>query len=85
MHQLKFKVKVLSGYRITLPKDIRERLGISVGDELTLVVRGNEISIMIDEEEPIMLIAGIASGSEEIAGDDILLKEIEEKMARSRK
>ena len=84
MHQLTFKVRVLSGYRITLPKPIRERLGISVGDELTLVVRGNEISIVIDEEEPIMLIAGIVSGSEEIFGDEIFLEEIEEKMKRSK-
>jgi len=55
-----------------------------VGDELTLVVRGNEISIVIDEEEPIMLIAGIVSGSEEIFGDEIFLEEIEEKMKRSK-
>ena len=84
MHKLTYKVKVLSGYRITLPKAIRERLGISVGDELTLVARGNEISIVIDEKEPIMLIAGIAGGSEEIAGDEVFLKEIEEKVKRSR-
>jgi len=84
MHQLKFKVKVLSGYRITLPKEIRERLRISVGDTLTLVVRGNEISIVADEE-PMMLIAGIASGSEESTGDEVFLREIEEKVARSRR
>ena len=43
MEKLKFKVKVLSGYRISLPKEVRERLNISIGDDLTLVVRGKEI------------------------------------------
>lgn len=68
-----------------MPKDVRERFGISVGDELTLVVKGNEIRIVVDEEEPIMLIAGIASGSEETTGDEIFLREIEERMDRNKK
>ncbi len=85
MDKLKFRVKVLSGYRITLPREIRERLGISVGDELTLVVKGNEISIIIDEDEPVMLMAGIASGSDETAGDEIFLEEVSRKTARREK
>lgn len=78
------KAKVLSGYRITIPKEIRERLGISIGDEVTIVIEGNRISIIFDEEEPVMLLAGIAEGVPEEKGDTISIKELETKLMRGK-
>ncbi len=34
--------KVMSKGQITIPKEIRERLGINIGDRITIVVKGNE-------------------------------------------
>ena len=84
MHSMEFKVKVLSGYRITIPKEIRERFNIKVGDELKLVVRGNTLNIVLSEEDPVMMLAGMAEGAEIVEGDELFLKEVEDKMRRSK-
>jgi len=36
-------VKILEGYKITIPKAIREKVGIEKGDWLTVSVEGNMI------------------------------------------
>ena len=77
-------MKVLSGYRITIPKEIRERFNIKVGDELKLVVRGNTLNIVLSEEDPVMMLAGMAEGAEIVEGDELFLKEVEDKMRRSK-
>ena len=84
MEKKKLKARVLSGYRITIPKEIRERLGISIGDEVTIIIEGNRISIIFDEEEPVMLLAGIAEGVPEEKGDTISIKELETKLMRGK-
>lgn len=39
------KVKVSSKYQITLPKDVREALGIGAGDELHILMEGDKIAL----------------------------------------
>lgn len=39
------KVKVSSKYQITLPKDVREAMGISAGDELQILREGDRIAL----------------------------------------
>ena len=77
----KYKIKVLSGYRITIPKEIREKFNIKVGDELEIVVESGRISIPIIKEDPVMMIAGIAEGAPtEIKGDELFLEELKRKV-----
>lgn len=38
--------KVMSKGQITLPKEIRSRLGLSTGDRVTLVCEGNQVIMM---------------------------------------
>lgn len=39
------KVKVSSKYQITLPKDVREAMGISAGDELQVLREGDRVAL----------------------------------------
>ena len=39
------KVKVSSKYQITLPKNVREAMGISAGDELQVLREGDRIAL----------------------------------------
>lgn len=36
---MKFPAKVVRGYMITIPKNIRDRIGINVGDEVDIDVQ----------------------------------------------
>jgi AbrB family looped-hinge helix DNA binding protein len=38
--------KVMAKGQITLPKDIREVLGVGMGDRVTLISRGNQVIMM---------------------------------------
>ena len=38
-----YKVKVLSGYRVSIPKEVGKRLGLKIGDELILEIKGSQI------------------------------------------
>jgi len=38
--------KVMSKGQITLPKDIREALGVTTGDRVTLILQGNQVIMM---------------------------------------
>lgn len=44
-----YREKVLSGYRITLPKKIRERFDIKVGDEVIIDVEDGKIVIKVGD------------------------------------
>ncbi|MHA1721755.1 MAG: AbrB/MazE/SpoVT family DNA-binding domain-containing protein [Candidatus Baldrarchaeia archaeon] len=77
----KYKTKVLSGYRITIPKEVREKFNIKIGDELEIVVESGKILIPIIKEDPVMMLAGIAEGAPtEIKGDELFLEELKRKV-----
>lgn len=38
--------KVMSKGQVTIPKNVREALGINVGDRVTFVVDGNDVHVM---------------------------------------
>jgi len=76
------KVKVLSGYRITIPKEIRERMKIKVGQEVTITAKGGEIIIKVFEEDPVFSLLGIAEGAPRKSSDDIFLEEISKKVKK---
>ncbi|MEQ9716567.1 MAG: AbrB/MazE/SpoVT family DNA-binding domain-containing protein [Candidatus Asgardarchaeum sp.] len=79
----KFKVKVLSGYRIVIPKQIRDRLGIKQGDELELEVSEGNIIIKITGENPVFMMGGLAEGAPtDIPGDDLFIDELKRKVVK---
>ena len=83
-----YKEKVLSGYRITLPKKIRERLGVKIGDEVTIDVEDGKIVIKVRDfsEDPVIAMAGIA-GKEIVELKDYeesVIEELKEKDRRSK-
>ena len=83
-----YKEKVLSGYRITLPKKIRERLGVKIGDEVTIDVEDGKIVIKVRDfsEDPVIAMAGIA-GKEIVELKDYeesVVEELKEKDRRSK-
>ena len=83
-----YREKVLSGYRITLPKKIRERFGIKVGDEVIIDVENGKIVIKVKGvcEDPVLAMAGIA-GKEKVKLKDYeesIIKELEEKFRRGK-
>ncbi|MEX2689243.1 MAG: AbrB/MazE/SpoVT family DNA-binding domain-containing protein [Candidatus Njordarchaeia archaeon] len=78
----KYKVKVLSGYRITIPEEIRKRMNIQIGQEVEIEPRGGEIIIRVSNIDPVFSILGIASGAKEKKGDEIFLEELKEKVDR---
>jgi len=45
---MKNLIKVTRNYRITIPAYVREKLGIKIGDLVSIEVRGDEIVIIDD-------------------------------------
>jgi len=79
------EVKVLEGYRVTIPKEIRERLRIRLGDTLRLEVKGGRI-ILHSERIPLsptLKMLGLAVGHGESL-EEALVGEVEEKLAREK-
>lgn len=57
------KAKITSKYQITLPKDLREKLGVKEGDRV--VFEGNEEKVLMRAEkkmDPVAAIEGILEG-----------------------
>ncbi len=85
----KTKVKILSGYRITIPEEVRRRFSLKEGDELELTVEGNRLIYKIIDlpEDPVISMLGITGGVErKLSGvEEAVTSELEEKMDRSRK
>ena len=82
-----YRVKILSGYRITIPKEIRERWNLKIGDEIEIVVEGNKLTLRPVKlpSDPVLAMLGIA-GKEELELKEIervVVEELEEKMKRS--
>ncbi|MEM0054109.1 MAG: AbrB/MazE/SpoVT family DNA-binding domain-containing protein [Nitrososphaeria archaeon] len=85
----KTKVKILSGYRITIPEEVRRRFSLKEGDELELTVEGNRLIYKIRDlpEDPVIEMLGITSGVKQKLSEveEAVVAEVEEKMDRSRK
>ncbi len=82
-----YRVKVLSGYRITIPKEVRERWGLKVGDEIELAIEGNRLVLRPVKlpKDPVLAMLGIA-GKEELElkePERAVIEELEEKMRRN--
>ena len=59
-------VKVLQKGKITIPADIRQKLGINEGDYVTLKIIGNKVVILPPNTvpNPTELLSGLAKGVE---------------------
>ncbi len=59
------KAKVTSKYQITLPKSIREKLGINEGDEVIFEGKGDEMLMKVERKvDPVEAIEGILEGED---------------------
>jgi len=57
--------KITRNYQITLPKDVRKVAGLKEGDEVTILIEGDKITITKSEINPIMAAAGAWKGIKE--------------------
>jgi len=80
------EVKVLQGYRVTLPKEVRRKLRIETGDVLKCELRGREVVLRAEHipASPTMEMLGLAA-EVEASSEEAVLEEVEEKLARSTK
>jgi len=79
------EVKVLEGYRVTIPKEARERLRIKKGDKLKLEIEGARIILISTRipANPTLKMLGLAAGHDEPL-EEALTGEVEEKLAREK-
>ncbi|MCC8060940.1 MAG: AbrB/MazE/SpoVT family DNA-binding domain-containing protein [Clostridiales bacterium] len=68
--------KVMSKGQVTIPKDVREVLGVSSGDRVTFVVEGNTVRIVNSAVYAMQVLQAQMQGEAEKAGltseEDIL-------------
>ncbi|MEK6915878.1 MAG: AbrB/MazE/SpoVT family DNA-binding domain-containing protein [Nanoarchaeota archaeon] len=57
--------KITRNYQITLPKDVRRVAGLKEGDEVTILIEGDKITITKSDINPIMAAAGAWKGIKE--------------------
>lgn len=85
----KMKVKILSGYRVTIPEEVRRRFSLKEGDELELTVEGNKLIYKVESlpEDPVIAMLGVAGGMKRKLSEveEAVIEEIEEKMSRGGK
>lgn len=62
--------KVMSKGQVTIPKDIREFLGVSVGDKITFIAEGSSVRIVNAATYAMQLIQSQMRGEAEKAGLD---------------
>jgi len=57
-----YRVRIGKQGRIVLPKEIREEYDVKAGDEVTMIVKGDEITLRIREtpEDPVEDLHGLA-------------------------
>mgnify|MGYP000220990228 CR=1 FL=1 len=81
-----YRIKLLTGFRITIPKEVRERWGLNVGDEMEMKVEGDKLVIRPSKlpKDPVLMIAGIAKGEAVKLGEveEAVVREIEDKLER---
>lgn len=67
--------KVMSKGQITIPKDIRQVLGVSTGDRVTFIVEGNSIRIVNSAVYAMQMLQsemrGAATEAEILTEDDV--------------
>lgn len=51
--------KITRNFQVTLPKDVRNVVGISEGDSVVFVFEGNKVVLQKLKENPIMASAGV--------------------------
>jgi len=74
------KSKVTSKFQITLPKKIRENLGIREGDEVVFEGKGDDVSVKVEKRiDPVETLVGMLDGLPEGEG----LEELKAKAASS--
>ena len=83
----KYKVKVLPGYKITIPKEVRERWNLEVGDEIEITIEGSKLTLRPVKliRDPVLGMLGII-GEEEIKlkePEKAVIKELKGKLKRS--
>lgn len=83
----KTKVKVLSGFRLTIPEEARRRLPIKVGEELAFRLDGKRLVYMVEElpEDPVLGMLGLVKGERRRLAEveEAVASEIEEKLKRT--
>lgn len=62
--------KVMSKGQITLPKEIRDRLGLSAGDRVTLICEGDQVIMMNAAVYAMKMLQKGMTGQAETAGLD---------------
>ena len=79
------EVKVLEGYRVTIPREVREKLRIEKGDTMKLSIEGTKLVLRSEKtpEKPTLKMLGLAAGHDEPL-EDAVLGEVEEKLAREK-
>jgi AbrB family looped-hinge helix DNA binding protein len=79
------EVKVLQGYRVTIPKEARERLKIEKGDTLRLEIEGTKMILTSNKipKNPTLKMLGLAAGHDEPL-EEALIGEVEDKLAREK-
>lgn len=73
--------KVMAKGQITLPKDIREALGVQTGDRVTLIRKDDQVIMMNSAVYAMKMLQTAMEGEAEKAGlqsDDDVIKMIEE-------
>ncbi|MCL1916326.1 MAG: AbrB/MazE/SpoVT family DNA-binding domain-containing protein [Desulfovibrionaceae bacterium] len=60
--------KVMAKGQITLPKDIREALGVKTGDRVTLISRDNQVIMMNSAVYAMNMLQSAMTGEAEKAG-----------------
>lgn len=75
----------MEGYRVTIPKEARERLRIEKGDKLKLEIVGAKMILKSNKipENPTLKMLGLAAGHDKPL-EDAYLAEVEEKLAREK-
>lgn len=76
---------MLQGYRVTIPKEARERLKIEKGDTLRLEIEGARMILTSNKipRNPTLKMLGLAAGHDEPL-EEALIGEVEEKLAREK-
>ena len=81
--------KVMAKGQITIPKDVRDVLGVSNGDRVTFIVEGNTVRIVNSAVYAMQVIQREMAGEAERAGltleDDVmnLVKELRKKKKKA--